>query len=73
MSDYIMVTENRIKKIIETPSGQVIFKTGNMVEAKTMVLKLNKNGTGFQGNTPQFFTKGFNYDNRIQFCRGSSG
>lgn len=47
-------------KIVERSTGFVMVSNISAARAKNTLRKLNVEKTGFQGNTPEFFTKSFN-------------
>lgn len=46
-------------KIVERNTGLVVVSNISARRAKNTLKKLNIEKTGFQGNTPEFFTKSF--------------
>jgi len=51
--------------IVERNTGFTIVPNISGKRAKAALKKLNEQDTGFQGFTPEFFTKGFNKDDGL--------
>ena len=58
MKNYIIVTVNDMHNVKETQTNNIIKKTKNYKNAKTLCNKLNK-GFGFDGYTPDFLLNRF--------------